>query len=154
MEKIVQWIEIISKVLGSIAIILAWFQWKETNRLKRADHLQQLGVLLLENKEIQEVLHILIVGSTWYDAKTWSFVSVEMEQKVDRFLAYYSYVCYLRDNGLLGEKEFLIFKYDLAVIGSNPDMQTYLKHLQENAENSKLSEIPFQPILKYLSFQK
>ena len=144
MEKIVQWIEIISKVLGSIAIILAWFQWKETNRLKRADHL----------KEIQEVLHILIVGSTWYDAKTWSFVSDEMEQKVDRFLAYYSYVCYLRDNGLLGEKEFLIFKYDLAVIGSNPDMQTYLKHLQENAENSKLSEIPFQPILKYLSFQK
>ena len=38
MEKIVKWIEIISKVLGSIAIILAWFQWKETNRLKRADH--------------------------------------------------------------------------------------------------------------------
>ncbi len=58
---------------------------EKTNRLKRADHLQQLGVLLLENKEIQEVLHILIVGSTWYDAKTWSFVSDEMEQKVDRF---------------------------------------------------------------------
>ena len=63
----------------------------------------------------------------WYSKKF--HLSGDLERKVDKTLSYFSYICYLKDRGIITKKELCFFQYQLERILKNQQVQDYLYNL-------------------------
>ena len=52
-----------------------------------------------------------------------------MELKVDKTLSYFSYICYLKRQKIISNKEFDFFKYEVERILMNQQVQDYFYNL-------------------------
>ena len=67
-----------------------------------------------------------------YDKKWYSrqfHESGELELKVDKTLSYFSYICYLKRQKIISNKEFDFFKYEIERILMNQQVQDYFYNL-------------------------
>ena len=81
--------------------------------------------------------------------KKWYYESFhqsgELELKVDKTLSYFSYICYLKRQKIITDKEFDFFKYEVERILMNQQVQDYFYNLYHF---SKKFKTPFT--FKYL----
>lgn len=107
--------------------IFALMQWRKNIKLKRADYIKELTETIRENKDISDVIYMLDYDESWYCEEFHQ--CGKLERKVDKTLAYFSYILYLRNEKILSKKEFLFFKYDIERILRNEQMQDYFYNL-------------------------
>lgn len=66
-------------------------------------------------------------GEEWYSMQFHG--SGELELKVDKTLSYFSYICYLKRQKIISNKEFDFFKYEVERILMNQQVQDYFYNL-------------------------
>ena len=134
-------------LLGFIAVIIGGLfslhQYRKNLVLKRADYIMVLTEKIRSDVEISSVIYIIDYDKPWYDDKFHG--GSEIERKVDKTLSYFSYICYLREQNLLSQKEFETFEYCLDRILTNVQVIDYLYNLYHFTQ--KLSD---QMSFKYL----
>jgi len=143
----------ISDIIASISLFLvviggifAFFQWRKNLLLKRADYINELTEKIRTDVDIKDTIYIFDYSEPWYDQNFHS--SKELEIKVDKTLSYFSYICYLKANRIISEKEFGFFKYEIKRILINPYVQDYFYNLYHFANRNNVP-ITFDYLFKY-----
>ena len=115
----------IMSVLAFLALVIsgifALYQWSENVKLKRAEYIKILLTELRTNENI--VFYLFEYGKLWYKPSFHN--GGELEAKVDYTLSFFSYICYLRQQNIISDKEFDCFKYELDRVLSNKQFQDY-----------------------------
>lgn len=71
-----------------------------------------------------------------------------MELKMDKTLSYFSYICYLRKQKIISNKEYKFFKYEIERILLNSDIQDYFYNLYHFSKKFKVP-FTFQFLFEY-----
>ena len=120
----------ISDVTSTVSIILVilggifgYYQWRKSVLLKRAGYINDLIEKIRTDEYIKDVVYMFDYNKKWYYE---SFnQSGELELKVDKTLSYFSYICYLKRQKIITDKEFDFFKYEVERILMNQQVQDY-----------------------------
>ena len=105
-------------ILGGI---FGYYQWRKNVLLKRAGYINDLTEKIRTDSDINDVIYMFDYGEEWYSAKFHG--SGELELKVDKTLSYFSYICYLKKQKIISDKEFDFFKYEIERILMNQQIQ-------------------------------
>lgn len=134
-------ISIFALIISMTGGLFAFVQWKSNNRLKRAEFIRELTERLRTDEEIREVMHIIDYKSKqWYN---YDFHNSEFEYKMDKTLAFFSYVCYLFEFKIISEKELLPLHYAINRTLKDNQVQEYLCFLNDysNKNNTNMAFI-------------
>ena len=146
-------------VLGSItvgltSVILALCQYIKTSKMKRASVFNDLIEKLRADPEIRKWIRIIDYGKDWYGEELHH--SYDKEAAVDKTLQTFSYICYLRENKLIDEKEFSTIKYEIWRILGDKGVQNYMFNLYHFSSNffhrkypKDVETFPFNFLLSY-----
>lgn len=95
MENIVT---IIYLLFVAMSGILAWYQFKESNKIKKAEFINKIVIKLRFDEEMAEIMRKIDYGEEcWYTgSEDFHNNPNSIESKIDKFLSYLSYICYLR----------------------------------------------------------
>ena len=141
------------------ALLLLWvtfLQWKTSLKISRATQINSLIEKIRGNKDISDFIYMIEYRELDYeDSHRFVRVSLqssngnggrpafhrksdkrhEIERKVDFALGFFASICYMRRQGVLEEKEFVFFRYNIINIISYEPIKRYLKALNELAES-------------------
>ena len=131
--------------------IFALIQWRKSTALKRAEYIKELTEKIRTDKDIFETIYMFDYGAQWYNAKFHQ--GGDIERTVDRTLAYFSYILYLKNEKLISKKEFLFFRYDIERILCNSQLQDYFYNLFHFA-NTQGVQFSFGILLDYAKEHK
>ena len=140
----------ISDVTSTVSIILVilggifgYYQWRKNILLRRAEYINELTEKIRTDEYIKDVVYMFDYNKKWYYESFHQ--SGELELKVDKTLSYFSYICYLKRQKIITDKEFDFFKYEVERILMNQQVQDYFYNLYHF---SKKFKTPFT--FKYL----
>lgn len=102
-------VSILSLVTVIVGGIFAFIQWKRSQALKRADYINELNEKMRGDSALQDFVYMIDYGKSWYSKEFHK--GGELEKNVDKSLAYFSYVCYLKEEKIINDKEFQFFEY-------------------------------------------
>ncbi len=143
-------ISIVSLIFTSIAVcaggIFALAQWSKGNRIKRAEFFNQIIEKLYFNKDTIEAMYYILYNNLWY---TKDFHENIIENKIDAFFSYLTYICYLSENNIISKKEFKILQYEVDSICYSNGTQTYLWRQYYLSKKINRS-YAFSSLIKYL----
>lgn len=134
---------LLSAIIGGI---VALYQWSKDVSTKRADYLDRL----IERTRTDESIRALIYRveypgrNRWYNDDFHGSGNLEME--IDQALSYYSYICYLSRNKIIGRKELSYFEYEISRILKDGQVQDYLYNLHHFTKGEKR---PFKHLFDY-----
>ena len=134
---------IISTLFIFLGGIFGYYQWRKNVLLKRSGYINDLIEKIRSNNDIKDIMYMFDYDDEWYSEKFHG--SGKLEFKVDKTLSYFSYICYLKKQKIISNKEFDFFKYEIERILMNPQIQDYFYNLYHF---SKKFNIPFS--FKYL----
>lgn len=117
----------ISVILVIIGGIFGCYQWRKSVLLKRADYINALIEKIRTDNDIKDVVYMLDYGENWYTEKFHG--SGKKEIKVDKTLSYFSYICYLKKQRIISNREFTFFKYEIERILMNVQVKDYFYNL-------------------------
>jgi len=135
------WLTAISLIMVFAGGIFAGFQWRVSNRIKRAEFINAIIVKLRFDKEMAKTMYkVDYHEDSWYDDNFHNSNS-DLEFAIDKLLSYLSYICYLKDTRNISKEEFKVLQYEIVRACSSPDVQSYLWNLYHfsKACNSKCS---------------
>ena len=135
----------LSILLVSVGGIFALFQWLVSNRIRRAEFIHQIIEKLRFHQDMADTMHMIDYDDAWYDM---SFHGGELEGKVDSFLAYLSYICYMKKMKIISKKEFSILQYELIRTCQSPCVRHYLWNLYHFAK-AQHTTCTFQYLIDY-----
>lgn len=95
---------------------------------------------------IKEIIYMFDYDEDWYSKEF--HLSGDLERKVDKTLSYFSYICYLKDRGIITKKELFFFQYQLESILRNQQVQDYLYNLY-HFSNKKGLPMTFKYLFEY-----
>lgn len=136
---------LISVIIGGI---FALIQWTKANRNRRAEFIHSLIEKLYNDEDIASTIYLFEYDYEWYKGKFHNDMTNKLEPKVDKTLYYLSYICYLRCNNLISQKDFAFFDYIIKRMAQNPSDQKYISFLQDFSKKNKV-EMPFIYLLDY-----
>ena len=142
--------EIISLATLGCAVcggIFAWFQWRKSNKLKRAEFLDQIIQKLRFDEEFVETIYSIDYETFSYNDK-FQTPDNPVQMKVDKLLSYLDYICYLRENRIIKEKEFSPNRYIITRVCCNEDICCYLWNLY-HFSHSFQKDCSFEYLIKY-----
>ena len=113
---------------GIIGGIFALVQWVKSNTYKRAEFINSLVTTLRNDEEISSIIYMFDYDSEWY-TREFHYQRNKLEHDVDKTLAYFSYICYLRKNKIISKKDFIFFEYEIKRIAANYSVQAYFYNL-------------------------
>ena len=145
--KIEHVIGLLSLILIVVGGIFALVQWISTNRIKRAEFINQIIEKLRFDPEMSETMQMIDYDSMWYK-ESFHNSSNDDENRVDRLLSYLTYICYIKDIGFLHKKEFAILEYELCRICTSPSVCAYLWNLYHFSKNNN-TKCSFQYLIDY-----
>ena len=121
----------ISDVTSTVSIILVilggifgYYQWRKSVLLKRAGYINDLIEKIRTDEYIKDVVYMFDYNKKWYYESFHQ--SGELELKVDKTLSYFSYICYLKRQKIITDKEFDFFKYEVERILMNQQLKRHL----------------------------
>lgn len=123
-EEHIDFLTFISVAIGGM---FALYQWKKSTALKRADYIKELTEKIRTDESIFETIYLFDYSQEWYNSDFHQ--SGDLERKVDRTLAHFSYILYLKKEKIISEKEFIFFKYDIERILFSDQTQDYFYNL-------------------------
>ena len=144
--KISDIISIISLILVMVGGIFGYYQWRKNILLRRAEYIIELTDKIWTDKYIKDVIYMFDYNYKWYTEKFHG--SCKLELKVDKTLSYFSYICYLREQKIISDKEFNFFKYEINRILRNSQVQDYFYNLY-HFSNKNNTPITFLYLFKY-----
>lgn len=136
---------IISLFFVVFAGIFAYFKWKKNFAFKRSNYLYELIEKIYNDSDIMDTIYLIEYKDNWYSK---DFHGSKIEYNVDKTLSFFSYICYLKKQKLIIDKEFNLFKYEIYRILNNKNIKDYLFNLY-HFSNSKNQEITFFYLFEY-----
>lgn len=136
-EQFIETIALISSIVGGC---IGLTQWKKGNDYKRAALARKLINQIRDDKEISAVVDMI----DWSDgieydgkfhfvneARKESFLSDESQLflAIDRTLAHFNYICYLKRLHIFYDQDMNLFDYTLRRLFDNEDICNYLHSL-------------------------
>lgn len=118
---------VFSVVLVILGGIFGYYQWRKNVLLKRAGYINDLTEKIRADNYIKDVIYMFDYNKKWYSMQFHG--SGELEFKVDKTLSYFSYICYLKRQKIISNKEFDFFKYEVERILMNQQVQDYFYNL-------------------------
>ena len=115
-SDIVAVLSLLSIIIGGV---FALYKWNTSLKLRRSEYIKELFDNIRTNPKI--VFYKFEYSKSWYSRDFHN--SGELEEKIDYTLSYFSYICYLKDNNIIGNSEFNYFKYELERILNNKDFK-------------------------------
>ena len=127
-------------------IVFAALQWKDTNKIKRAEFVTQIIRTLRFEKSMVLTAYTIDYNKPWYQKYFHNFnhdidysqpwyneelqnTNRDIEFEIDKYLSYLSYICYLRKNRYIRKNEFEFFEYKVKSACRSTDVQIYLWNL-------------------------
>lgn len=132
MITIEQGISMASLAVTVIGAWIAYKQWKKNSSLKKADYINELTGKIRGDKDIKEMIYLLEYEKDWYCEEFHD--DDDIEPKMDKTLSYFSYICYLKEEKIISEKEFKFFKYKVEHFLRNEQLQDYFYNLYHYAK--------------------
>lgn len=117
----------LSVVLVIFGGVFGYYQWRKNVLLKRAGYINDLTEKIRTDNYIKDVIYMFDYDDKWYSMQFHG--SGELELKVDKTLSYFSYICYLKRQKIISNKEFDFFKYEVERILRNQQVQDYFYNL-------------------------
>lgn len=114
-------VSIISLLLVITGGVFAYYQWRRDIALKRANYINELTEKIRTDDSIKDVVYLLDYDDHWYSKEFHG--SGKLELKMDKTLSYFSYICYLRKQRIISNKEFDFFRYEIERILKNQQVQ-------------------------------
>ena len=141
---------------GHVALVTAFFggvvaflQWKKNMSFKRAEFLNQIFEKFYSADTKMTDTWLLVRQKKddveWFN-KEKGFINQDNEHKIDEFLSYLSYICYLINTKNILEKESKLFKYILSSTCKSDQVKLYFEDI---FERNKRTECLFQPLIDY-----
>lgn len=137
---------VISVVLVIIGGVFAYYQWKKNNALRRAEYINELTEKIRTDKGIRDVVYWLDYNESWYGEEFHN--SGKKELKMDKTLSYFSYICYLKKQKIIRDKEFDFFRYEIKRILVNRQIQNYFYNLYHFSQKNE-EPITFKHLFEY-----
>ena len=144
--KFTEILNVLTIGLSVIGGIVALFQWSDSNKLKRAEYVNNLFKEFNNNEDVKEVLYNIEYDIKWYNESFHN--SGKLEQATDMALNYYSYICYLYESKLIKSKEFEFYKYQIERVIKNEEVQNYMYNVYHNSVYYN-NEMSFLYLFKY-----
>lgn len=116
--------------------ILAWVQWRKTNKIKKAEFLDRITQKIRLDKEFLKTIYLIEYGEFVYDEE-FQKTDNPMQYEIDRLLAFLDYICYLREVKIITEKEFDANKYIVDRVCAYKEIKKYLAFLHSFAKMTK-----------------
>lgn len=140
-SDIIGMLSFVSIVIGGI---FALVKWNSNVKVRRAEYIDKLYTKRADERT-RKVLYTFDQTENWLSRyeKEEGF-----EIDVDDALSFYSYICYLRNQGLLKDDEFNFFEYDIMRILSNKDVQNLFKKLCNGAAGGKIPSC-YKDLIEY-----
>jgi len=132
--------------------MFALYQWSKSNSLKKARFLNSFIEKIRGDKDIVEILRYLDLNDSWYSIEFHDSDDESrqrFEQKMDKTLSYFSYICYLREKRIITDKEFNFFNWHIKLILKNPGIQDYFYHLYHYVTGKFQAKFQQQHLLDY-----
>ena len=126
--KVDIFIQNITTIIAIIGGLFVFFQWINSNKLKRVEFINQIIEKIRFDKDLQETMYMIDYSKNWYD-ENFHNGNNGTEAKIDKLLSYLSYICYLKENAVLSKKEFSILEYEINRVCSSFSVQSYLWNL-------------------------
>lgn len=145
-SDIVATLSFLSIIIGGV---FALYKWNTSLKLKRSEYIKELFDNIRTNPQI--VFYKFEYDEPWYNRDFHN--SGELEEKIDYTLSYFSYICYLKDNNIIGNSEFKYFKYELERILNNIGFKCYMYNLYHFSKKIK-QPISFVNLFKYAKRNK
>lgn len=123
-SDIVAILTFLSIVIGGI---FAYKKWSTGLKLKRAEYINTLIEKIRLDQRLSDFIYMIDYSKIWYTKEFHD--SGELEAKVDYSLSYFSYICYLKSQKIIKEKEFQFLKYDVDRILMNTQVIDYFYNL-------------------------
>lgn len=140
-------VENITDICSMLLVIVgggfAYYQWKRSVALKRAEFINELTEKIRTDEYIRDVLYLFDYDEYWYSIDFHD--SGVLELKVDKTLSYFSYICYLKNQRLISNKEFRFFEYEVDRILENEQVQDYFYNLYHFCDKKR--RLPFNTCL-------
>lgn len=140
-------LSLLSVILVIIGGLFAYKQWEYSNKIKRAEFLDQIITNLRFDREIAETINMIDYSNGWYDEYFHNNRS-GLEYKVDKVLSYLSYICYLVKEKHIRKIDFVILEYEINRICLSPAVKCYLWNLYHFSVSQK-SKCSFQYLIDY-----
>lgn len=128
-------LNILSVSIALAVAIAGLIKWIESVKTKRAQFLNELLSVIRDDKDFDEVYYKIEYNEIWFSVD--HIIEKIFEPKLDKVLIYYNYICYLRKIGLLKQKEFKIFEYQINSIITNEDTKNYFSFLKSRTPNNE-----------------
>lgn len=137
MIRVSDLIAALSLLFAIIGGIFAYYQWRKSVLFKRAAYINELTEKTRTDTDIQETIYLFDYGEKWYSENFHE--SGKLERKIDKTLAYFSYISYLKKHHLITRSDFAFFQYEIERILVNCDVQDYFYNLYHFSKKFKLA---------------
>lgn len=122
-EEITLLVSIITVLIGGIFSLV---QWKKNSEIRRAQFIHSLLDKLYSDKYNCKAVYILDSGKSWHTGK--SFDPPKLEKPIDSVLYWFDYICYLKEEKIITDKEFAFFEYDIERLINDKSFNRYMKY--------------------------
>jgi len=122
-------ISLFAIIVTSIGVIIALRQWIQHVKIQRSEFVKQLIDKLRFDESVSEAAYIIDYDLDWYNSTFHNNSNRVLESKIDKYLAYLSYLCYLIETKSITKKEVQLFEYKLFRTVQSPSVQAYLWNL-------------------------
>lgn len=141
------WLTLSSIILVIIGGIFALVQWMASNKIKRAEFINQIIDKLRFDKDMAKTMYVVDYDYNWYN-QDFHNSNDESEFLIDKLLSYLSYICYLHATGNIKKEEFKILQYELNRACISPCVQSYLWNLHHFSKKNN-TICTFEYLIKY-----
>lgn len=125
---------LVTIILTLAGAIVALWQWRQRTKIQRSEFVKQLIEKLRFDESVSAAAYLIDYTQDWYHEKFHYPENRDTETKVDKYLAYLSYLCYLIETKSVTPKEVQLFEYKLYRTVQNMSVQAYLWNLTHFAE--------------------
>lgn len=136
----------LSFIAALIGGIFAIYQWRKSQTLKRADYVNELTEKIRTDQDIAKTIYIFDYGEQWYSLNFHG--NNKIERPIDRTLAFFSYICYLKKKRIITNNEFAFFRYDVERILMNNQTKDYFYNLYHFSQKMR-TPFSFDALFEY-----
>ena len=140
-SDIISLLSLFAIVVGGV---FALVKWNSNVKVRRAEYIDKLYTKRSDERT-RNVLYTFDQTENWYSLYR---EDKKFEIEVDDALAFFSYICYLKNEGLLKKKEFTFFEYDIKRILNNKQVQYYFKELNCMAAGGEIPSC-YKDLIEY-----
>lgn len=121
------WIDVISKTMAAVGIVIAALNYRKQTKTKRAEWLKELFEKFYEQKEFKEVRKWLENGDIEKKINLDETVS-EDEEKFSDYLNFFEFIATLESEGQLKQKDVSnLFDYYLKKLSESPVSMSWIE---------------------------